>query len=140
MSGDRWVVERLARLEERVAELERRLARPPVAGRSRQMQQDWQPDAEALAWAREKYPHVDEQKEREKFRDYWRSRGEVRRDWQAAYRNWIRREAEYMAERGGRRGPANGPASRTAGIGELNRDRRDRVAARLAEIWKDDKA
>jgi hypothetical protein len=142
VSGDKWILDRLAALERRVSALEGRTAAPArPSGRSRQLGEDWTPEPGTLRWAKEKYPDVDEPKEREKFRNYWQARGEPRRDWQAAYRNWIIRESEYAAERGGPRRPRpNGPASRTESIDRTNRERTGRVAARLAEIWKTDKS
>src|SRR6187399_3215103 len=129
-----WVLERLVALEKRVAELEKISGPQPVStGRSRQLPPAWQPSDATLAWAEEKYPDVEEPRERDKFTDYWQSRGEVRKDWDAAYRNWIRKEAEFSKARPSSR--ANGPASRTATIDQANRERRDRVASKLAKVW-----
>jgi hypothetical protein len=133
---DQPTLARIAALEKRVAALEARLEpAPPPTGKSRRLPEGWAPDATLLAWCREKYPHVQETREREKFCDYWRSRGDSRRDWDAAYRNWIRKEDEFSQARPSAR--ANGPASRTAAIDKANRERRDRVAAQLAALWKD---
>jgi hypothetical protein len=131
-----WILERLVALEKRVAELEKiRGPQPVSAGRSRQLSPVWEPSAETLAWAEEKYPDVEEGRERDKFTDYWRSRGEVRKDWDAAYRNWIRREAEFSKTRPSSR--AGGPPSRTTSIDQANRERRDRVASKLAKVWRE---
>jgi len=129
------LLERLIMLEKRVAELEKNSQQPPSppAGRSARLTEMWMPAEATLAWAQEKVPDVDEEIEREKFRDYWRSRGEARRDWDAAYRNWLRKEAEFSKARASPR--ANGPASRTATIDQANRERRDRVASKLAKVW-----
>lgn len=129
-----WIIDRLAALERRVAELEAKLT-PAVTGKSRRLPDGWAPDAALLAWCKEKFPDVEEAREREKFCDYWRSRGEPRRDWDAAYRNWIRKEDEFSKTRASPR--ASGPASRTATIDKANRERRDRVAAQLAALWRD---
>jgi hypothetical protein len=130
--SDQWILDRLTALEAKVASLEAEL-RGKATGRVRAAQiKDWTPKATELAWAKEKFPEVDEPKEREKFVDYWRSRGEARKDWDAAYRNWIRKAAEY-----GNRPRANGPASRTATIDALNRERRERVSAQLSALWGD---
>lgn len=131
----KWVLERLAALELRVAELEKKLQPSTPGGRSQRMGEAWQPADATLAWAQEKFPDVEEGRERDKFRDYWRSRGEVRRDWDAAYRNWIRKEHEFSQARAPAR--PNGPASRTASIDQVNRERRDRVAAQLAKVWRE---
>jgi len=96
--------------------------------------EQWTPAIETLAWSKEKFPDVDEAHEREKFRDYYGSKGESRRDWEGAYRNWIRREADFAKARP-RPGP-NGPVSRATSIDKANRERIDRVTAKLDEAWR----
>lgn len=127
------VLERLAALEAAVAELQKKNQQPiqPV-GRSKRLPEGWAPLPETLAWRQEKFPDVEEATERGKFADYYGSRGDVRHDWDAAYRNWIRREAEYSKTRASAR--ANGPASRTASIDQANRERADRTLAQLATV------
>ncbi len=46
------------------------------------------------------YPGVDIQYEKEKFVDYYLSNGGVSANWEAAFRNWIRRADEYERSRG----------------------------------------
>lgn len=62
------------------------------------------------AWYREKIGRaIDGQTEHEKFLDYWRSRtGQiaVKKDWPAAWRNWMR----TALERSGRRPTSGAPA------------------------------
>jgi len=128
--------DRLLSLEQRMAELERRLApeQTKPTGKASRMTADWQPDENLLAWAEEKVPDVDERTERDKFRDYWIARGETRRDWTAGYRNWLRKEAEFSKAKA----PVLrwGSRSRTADIDQVNRERRDRVADKLATLWR----
>lgn len=131
-----WILDRLVALEKRVAELEA-AARPdakPV--RSARLPADWKPRPADIAWATEKYGDtVDEEAERDRFVDYWVSKGEARRDWDAAYRNWIRKAHDISASRKpvlqGR------PASRTAGLAETNRAKRNSLAAELATVRRD---
>ena len=55
---------------------------------------DWNPSEDDLRWARDARPDIDALLEIERFRDYWRGvAGEKARkaDWQATWRNWIRR-------------------------------------------------
>jgi hypothetical protein len=128
--SDQWILDRLSALEAKVASLEAEL-RGKATGRVRAAQiKGWTPKETELAWAKEKFPEVNEPLERERFVDYWRSRGEARKDWDAAYRNWIRKASEY-----GSRARPNGPASRTATIDALNRERRERVSAQLSALW-----
>lgn len=43
------------------------------------------------AWAAQKMPQVNIDKEHEKFVDYWLGTGKAMADWNAVFRNWIRR-------------------------------------------------
>lgn len=43
------------------------------------------------AWAAQKMPQVNIDKEHEKFVDYWLGNGKAMADWNAVFRNWIRR-------------------------------------------------
>lgn len=43
------------------------------------------------AWALSKTPLVDIDSEHEKFMDYWRAHGKKMADWEATWRNWMRR-------------------------------------------------
>lgn len=61
---------------------------------------DWMPD-EIFA-ASEGLSAADTQREAQKFRDYWRSmpgRRGVKSDWQATWRNWVRKAAEQQSAR-----------------------------------------
>lgn len=65
-------------------------------------------DLEMRAWADNEGVTIDVDRETEKFRDYWVSKGERRVDWTATWRNWIRRAQDDAATRrgGGRGRPA----------------------------------
>ena len=60
--------------------------------------------AEMIEWVRQNCPHVDAQRETERFEDYWRGKaGKDGRklDWVATWRNWMRTSED-------RQGPATG--------------------------------
>lgn len=59
--------------------------------------QDWQPSEESIATMVEHFPWVDVKLETHKFKDYWQAatKNAMKKDWEAAYRNWIRRAAEW---------------------------------------------
>jgi hypothetical protein len=62
---------------------------------------------EMAEWARNETPFVDTRLEFAKFTDYWRAATGARatkRDWQATWRNWLRRAAEQHPPRAGPRG------------------------------------
>lgn len=57
--------------------------------------EDWQLPKKLGEWALEESPHwsaEDVRKVADKFRDYWLSVGELRKDWDATWRNWCRNE------------------------------------------------
>jgi hypothetical protein len=71
----------------------------------------WKPSPKLLAWAREQVPDVNLRRETEKFTDHWRAAsGQTarKRDWDAAWRNWMRRADDGPPGRQTRRRP---PAS-----------------------------
>lgn len=127
------IEERLAALEEEVAALRRIVNGVPAAAvkkkRAAQLPHDWQPDEADVAKLAASFPNVDIDHETDCFRDYWASRGEARADWQATYRNWIRKAASFakapVTRLQGR------PAGRAAAIGEVNRSRIDGALDKL---------
>ena len=52
-------------------------------------------DDELSVWASEKTPAVDTARELEKFRDWHVANGKKRKDYRAAFRNWLRRAQEF---------------------------------------------
>jgi hypothetical protein len=58
---------------------------------------DWKPKTESVSAMVEHFPWVDVKLETHKFKDYWASatKGALKKDWDAAWRNWIRRAAEW---------------------------------------------
>lgn len=68
----------------------------------------WQPPPEVVAQMRSDYPHMDFRLEHAKFIDYWHGKAgkDARKvDWNATWRNWMRRAAE-QAPRNGSNTPA----------------------------------
>ena len=70
-----------------------------ATSRGEYLPEEWEPSDKAKQWTLENYPHVNAELELEKFRDYWQAasgQNARKRDWNAAWRNWIRRaEKEY---------------------------------------------
>lgn len=98
--------------------------------RARRLPEDWQPNADLVAWQRQDFPSVDGRLETEKFRDYWHSKTETRTDWNKVWRNWIRKAAE-MAPRTGLK-PESWPVSRSTTDQRVDAGR-DLTARLLAE-------
>lgn len=69
----------------------RSVERPPKRG-TRKAPDDFRPDADLSAWARDNFPVVNAQLETEKFRDHTFKTAIT--DWDGAWRNWIRRAGE----------------------------------------------
>lgn len=69
-------------------------ATPPVSPkrvrRQTQVPEDFAPDESALAWQRENCPLVSPRVETPKFVDYHLAKGSTFKDWQRAWRNWMR--------------------------------------------------
>ena len=66
------------------------------AGATR-LPKDWKPTEDTLAVMSEHFPWVDIKLETHKFTDYWQAatKNAMKKDWDAAYRNWVRRAAEW---------------------------------------------
>lgn len=80
--------------------------RPSASQRGTRLPEGWRPSDDLLNWAREKAPGVG-WVDHEKFVDWARSASgsvAVKKDWDAAWRNWMRRASE---QRGAR--PVSGP-------------------------------
>jgi hypothetical protein len=79
---------------------------PKRASRGQRLPDDWSPSAQDAAVALTLVGPQRTAAELDKFRDHWKqqpgSKG-VKLDWDAAWRNWIRRSAEYGAKNNGRR-------------------------------------
>ena len=59
------------------------------------MKEGWTASASTYKKMLESYPEVDINYEEEKFVDYYLSTGGVSANWEATFRNWIRRSDEY---------------------------------------------
>lgn len=73
-----------------------------AASRGSRLPDGFAPSDADTEWAGREYPDVDTAAQTAAFCDYWRSKAgaDARKlDWQATWRNWIRRAAEYSARR-----------------------------------------
>lgn len=96
----------------------------PSMKRARAISADWCASDTLLAWAKERAPNVDTTIESEKFVNYYQSKGESRKDWDASWRNWIiRATRDYTS--GGSRFPTRSDERRTR-----NSERIDAAMAR----------
>ena len=83
---------------------------------------DWQPDEKLMAWATKERPDLDITKTIESFIDYWIAKtgqAATKLDWDATFRNWVRKENGNQKTR-------SGNSSRA--IRENSTDRRAREA------------
>lgn len=71
----------------------------PSNNRKSRMTEDWTPDAQNVQRLKDKHRTVNVDREIENFRDYWISKGEMRADWNAGLRTWIRKAEEYATKR-----------------------------------------
>lgn len=58
--------------------------------RASSISKDWKPSQDFVDHCETKYPLVDSLLELEKFKDHWISNGDTKKDWLAAWRNWLR--------------------------------------------------
>lgn len=75
---------------------------PAPNAKGTRLPDDWEPSPILLAWAESVFPGFDTTGETEKFRDWARSapgQKGVKRDWDAAWRNWMRRSYDEWAMR-----------------------------------------
>lgn len=76
------------------------------AKRSSQIPDDFNPDESGVDLSASLGVSIGD--ELPKFIDYWKGKGEARKDWQATWRNWIRNAAKFANERNGRTQATNG--------------------------------
>ena len=58
---------------------------------------DWRPSDEVAAGIKAEHPTLDIAAEHKVFIDYWRGTGKPMKDWEAVWRNWMRRAAKEHA-------------------------------------------
>lgn len=82
-----------------VADTDTELARDTSSkthARRAQIPDDWKPAPADVDWQRaEGIADAIARRELPRFVDHWRGKGEVRADWSATWRNWLRRAGEY---------------------------------------------
>lgn len=70
-------------------------APPQQKHRRSKLPETWTPRAADLAFAAKEFPGVDVKAQTALFQDHWRGTGDVRDDWDATFRNWIRRAPNF---------------------------------------------
>lgn len=84
-----------------------------ASGKGTRMTPDWQPSPRLVEFVRQECPAVNGRTETDQFRDWWISRpgkDGLKLDWDATYRNWMRKSQE---ERRGGNGRLQSPSART---------------------------
>ena len=89
------------------------------------MKEGWMPSKKTILDMMSSCPGVDIQYEKDKFVDYYLSNGGTSANWEAAFRNWIRRASEYRASKGARE---TGHTETSSGNIQSRRERILRVA------------
>jgi hypothetical protein len=59
------------------------------------MRDDWRPTDQCLERLRAKYPRYDFEYYIEECRDFWLANGRMMKDWDATFRNWVRRAGQF---------------------------------------------
>lgn len=60
---------------------------------------EWLPTPERVSWAAEHVPRLNIQVQTEQWMDYHRAKGTTAKDWDASWRNWMRRAVDYAQAR-----------------------------------------
>lgn len=84
------------------------------AARGARIPDDFAVTPEMVTWARANVPHVDGRRETERFIDHWHQasgRTASKRDWIAAWRNWMREADDRLGRTGGPGRPAAKPST-----------------------------
>lgn len=82
----------------------------PRSDRATRIPDGWTPDAEEQLQAEAQAAGVDLHRELERFRDHWQAKSGKdgrKADWQATWRNWLRKAIDDKPQRNGRPPPAN---------------------------------
>jgi hypothetical protein len=126
--------------KERERERERYLERPPSAAsnaskKGTRLSGDWQPTEGDLADASNLLGARQAENELAKFRDYWPAqpgKGAIKLDWDATWRNWVRRAAERLPSR---TGAVVGPAEPSIDLGGEFREVPVRNLPRIVQMF-----
>lgn len=89
--------------------------------RKQYITEDWMPSESTLLKMMADYPGIKIQYEKNKFVDYYLSNGHLSANWDATFRNWIRRADEYS-----RKNNQSSTSHATTGASAIS-DRRDRI-------------
>lgn len=92
--------------------------------KAHRLPEEWTPREEDIIWAKEQHPNVNAEFETHKFRDYWRGTGGTKLDWDATWRNWIRRS--FAQQR-----PQRSVFANSSSVAEANRQRLDELFSEL---------
>lgn len=71
--------------------------------RGARLSPDWTPSEALLTYVLEKAPSVNAVDEAETFKNYWQAatgRGAIKLDWDATFRNWVKRQHGWNVEKG----------------------------------------
>jgi hypothetical protein len=122
-------------------------ATPPTAkptggrgGKGTRIPDDFAVTDAMIAWARDHTPLVGRE-DTEAFQDHWRSatRNAVKRDWVAAWRNWMRRAQRDAEDRAGRAArPPRGTGASPTGSRPSTADQRVRDTQALKRLYHAD--
>lgn len=94
----------------------------------RKMSSDWMPTVTMIEFAHANGMEARRvQDEADRFRDYWIGTGKPMADWEATWRNWIRRNRGIQGSR------SSGFIDRNTRVASQNRSRLDNVASELAQ-------
>lgn len=107
----------------------------PARKRATRIPDEWEPDRDVIEAMRTECPYVDLQAEHRKFVDYWKSKAgqnATKADWNATWRNWIRRAHENVPARAS--GRPTGPRSWVDVARDLDAQQQPALDATITDI------
>ena len=93
--------------------------------RASRLPDDFNPSEANVEWAKSARPDVDLKDATDQFQDYWLGNGKTKLDWQATWRNWIRRTDPARSRTNLRNNPA--------ALAQSNRQRSAELLSELGE-------
>ena len=73
---------------------------PKRARRKARLPADWELPTTWMLWAMKERPELNVEDVSNQFRDYWVGTGKAMADWEAVWRNWVRREKSPISKAG----------------------------------------
>lgn len=116
-------------------------AEKPSSPTGSRLPADWVVPVEWLSWSAVEFPGFNARREADSFRDYWHSVAGAKgrkADWQATWRNWIRKANENRGGRGNGQQQPRSAIERVQAANQRNRERREVIDGQALRLGNGD--